>query len=115
MKCFISNSGLTAMINLRSAPMPPKLLHTYEESKDESNIPYMIKISSKTEALNMKINVNEIRPGFHTTFRVFPEILDFSDDIEGFDQKTRHCKLPEETEGLLLLKKYSQGQCHRLF
>ena len=96
------------MINLRSTPTRTS---PHLSKSKVSNVPYIIKISSKEERADLKNNVIEIRPGAHTTFRVLPEIVDISDELKNFDEKTRKCKLPGETEGFMFLRNYTKSGC----
>ena len=77
----------------------------------ESNTPYNIKISSKLDMVDQKRGLIEVRPGFKIVIRVVPKVIDTTAEFEKFDQSTRKCKLPHETNGLKLTNKYSKNGC----
>ena len=76
-----------------------------------TTLSYTIGITGTNTYFNQKISVHKLRPGFHTTIYVTPEILQASADFSGLDLKQRRCKLPHETDGLQLFKQYTRQGC----
>ena len=81
------------------------------EEAENPFIPYNVKISTKTNILDQKRGVIELKPGYYVTIRVTPKVVDVSEDFVGFDVQTRGCKLPYETDDLKFLQNYTKDGC----
>ena len=79
--------------------------------KGMSNIPYNIKISTKTGTVDQKRGLVELKPGYHVIISVVPKIIETNEEFEKFDVTTRGCKLPYEVNGLNFVKNYSKVGC----
>ena len=73
--------------------------------------PYNVKISSRTDIIDQKRGLIELRPGYHLVVRVTPKVVDTSDDFENFDIKTRDCKLTFETNEGGFFQNYTKYGC----
>ena len=74
-------------------------------------IPYNVKISTKSNILDQKRGLIELKPGTHLTIRVTPKVVDTSEDFVGFTIHTRQCKLPHETDELKFFQNYTKNSC----
>ena len=75
------------------------------------DIPYNVKISTKSDMIDQKRGVIELRPGYHLIIRVVPKVVDTSEDFENFDVNTRDCKLPHETNEGGFFQNYTKYGC----
>ena len=75
------------------------------------DIPYNVKISTKTDMIDQKRGVIELRPGYHLVIRVVPKVVDTREDFERFDVNTRKCKLPYETNNGSFFQNYTKYGC----
>ena len=75
------------------------------------NIPYNIKISTKTGVVDQKRGQVELRPGYRVIIRVTPAIIKTSKSFQEFDTQTRNCKLSDERGEFTILQNYSLAGC----
>ena len=81
------------------------------DGRDKPLMHYNVKISTKTNILDQKRGVIELKPGFHLTIRVTPKVIDTSENFVVFDVDKRNCKLPYETNELKFLQSYTKDGC----
>ena len=60
---------------------------------------------------NQKSDTFEIKPGYHHSFKIVPNVVKFSKDFENLDLSVRKCKLPSDTKGFKFLKRYTRTGC----
>ena len=95
--------GLNLVINMKP--------HISLKSASSSYIPYTIKISTKSNLIDQKRGLVELRPGYHVAIRVVPKVVETTQEFEGFNVNVRKCKLSHESEELLLLQNYTKNGC----
>ena len=72
---------------------------------------FTVSVSSAFGSIDQKRETFKILPGYHTSLRILPTVIETSPDFEALSLEVRKCKLPHETEEFLLLKTYSQEGC----
>ena len=95
--------GLNLVVNMRS------LINL--GTMTTPDIPYNVKISTKTDMIDQKRGTIELRPGYHLVVGVVPKVVDTGDDFETFDVTTRDCKLPYETNEGSFFQNYTKNGC----
>ena len=91
------------IVNLRS-------LINIEEAENQF-IPYNVKISTRSNIIDQKRGIIELKAGYHITIRVTPKVIDASEDFVDFPVQTRNCKLPYEADELKFLQNYTKDGC----
>ena len=81
------------------------------EEAETPFIPYTVKISTKSNILDQKRGLIELKPCYHVMIRVTPKVVDTSEDFVGFDVQARQCKLPYEADELRFLQNYTKDGC----
>ena len=74
-------------------------------------IPYTIGVSGKNSFMEQKISVVKLRPGYHVSINIIPKILEASSAFNNLNLDSRRCRLPHETQGFNLFKKYTRVGC----
>ena len=74
-------------------------------------LPYTIGVTGNNLFMDQKISVHKLRPGYHTTVYIVPQILETTHDFDNLGLDTRQCKLPHETTGFRLFQHYTQKGC----
>ena len=72
---------------------------------------YTIGISGRDYFMDQKRNAILIRPGQQTIIKVFPRLVETTEDFNSLELKKRDCKLSHEIDGLDYLNKYSRKGC----
>jgi hypothetical protein len=72
---------------------------------------YSLGISTTANVIDQKTNIINLEPGLHSIISVRPQFVDTSDGFNELPQSSRKCKLPDETYGLKLVKKYTRTAC----
>ena len=76
-----------------------------------STLAYTIGVTEQINAIDQKMNVYKLIPGYHTTVHVVPKILETSSAFDNLNKETRKCKLPSESTGFQLFQEYSRKGC----
>ena len=79
-------------------------MQPFSKSEKDNFVPYNLKISTKSNMVDQKRGLIELKPGYHVITKVIPKIVDTSESFKGFDVATRKCKLPYEKEGLMIFR-----------
>ena len=72
---------------------------------------FYMSISRHNDYLNFKSSSFIIKAGYLTTINVEPMEIIASNDLRSVQIHKRHCRFEDETEGITLLKRYSQSGC----
>ena len=91
------------IVNLRS-------LINIEEAENQF-IPYNVKISTRSNIIDQKRGIIELKAGYHVTIRVTPKVIDAREDYVDFPVQTRNCKLPYEADVLKFFQNYTKDGC----
>ena len=81
------------------------------ESTLTSHLPHTIKISTKTNLIDQKRGLVELKPGYHVVIRVVPKVVETTKEFEAFGTNTRNCKLFHESNQLKFLENYTKIGC----
>ena len=72
---------------------------------------YQIGISSKIDSFSQRVNSIPLKPGYHLTIKVVPNMLKSTKEFSELDLNVRNCKFTHETDGFIFLKNYSKSGC----
>ena len=78
---------------------------------NSESLQYTLGISSKQNSIDQKRNIIKLLPGYQTVIKVIPQLIGTSDSFDEMEPSSRNCKLPFETEGLVLVKNYTRIGC----
>ena len=76
-----------------------------------STLAYTIGVTEQINAIDQKMNVYKLIPGYHTIVHVVPKILETSSAFDNLNKETRKCKLPSESTGFKFFQEYSRKGC----
>ena len=74
-------------------------------------LPYSVGISRPRDYIDQKRRVIQIKPGYHVSIKVLPDIVTTGTDFDDLELEIRKCKFSHETDGLKMLKTYTRIGC----
>ena len=99
---FQSNAtGLEMLVNMK--PVVEDQITKYT--------PYTLGISTKTNLIDQKRGIIDLKPGYRISLKVIPHVFDYSSLFKQMDRNVRKCAFTEEIEGFKLLNNYTRVGC----
>ena len=85
--------------------------NNFQRKLDKGSSRFFMGISDQYDYFDMRSIIQEIKPGFHTIWKVQAMEIVPSDDLYTVLVDKRECKFSDETDGFELFSKYSQTAC----
>ena len=96
---------------VRNTDDPDQVIDTIKRKIIVDPSKFYLSISRHNEYLSLKSSSFIIKAGYLTTINVEPMEIIASDDLRSIPIRKRQCRFEDETEGVTLLKSYSQSGC----
>ena len=78
---------------------------------NSEHVHYTLGITTKINVIDQQRSTLQLLPGYHTTIKVTPQLMEATYQFKEMQVASRNCKLPHEVDGLKLINAYTRIGC----